>query len=348
MAQTYVVQPGDTLSGIGAKFGVPYGQITGYKSGNPNLIYPGETLTIPAGNAAAAAAAAPAAAAPAASSGLPEAPTFKESSEFLGAATSEVAPLYDPQIATMQQSLPLLRQRYDLLLKSITQAGEAGQAEIQKQQTTQLGKVEASAAARGLRGGMVSSERAATADVFNTAIAKLTGQTQLNIEQTGLEEAEKTNELQGLISQLVGQKASKITETARSLALEDLQKRQAAFENLLSLATAAHQREMDEFTKKMEQSKLGLEQQRVNIAAGEATTAKEKEAKATAAVNATATVINDLYSLAQRKGVKVTDLAIENRIRTLVGQYPEYSSDIYDTVARMTGYGSKGGTNPYK
>jgi len=43
----YVVKPGDTLSKIGAQFGVPYQQITGYRSGNPNLIYAGETLTIP-------------------------------------------------------------------------------------------------------------------------------------------------------------------------------------------------------------------------------------------------------------------------------------------------------------
>ena len=47
MAQTYTVKSGDTLSAIGAKYGVNYNQITGYKSGNPNLIYPGETLTIP-------------------------------------------------------------------------------------------------------------------------------------------------------------------------------------------------------------------------------------------------------------------------------------------------------------
>ena len=45
---TYTVQSGDTLSAIGAKFGVPYQQITGYASGNPNLIRPGEVLNIPA------------------------------------------------------------------------------------------------------------------------------------------------------------------------------------------------------------------------------------------------------------------------------------------------------------
>ena len=45
-ATTYTVKSGDTLSGIAAKFGVSVGQISGYRSGNPNLIYPGEVLTI--------------------------------------------------------------------------------------------------------------------------------------------------------------------------------------------------------------------------------------------------------------------------------------------------------------
>ena len=38
--RTYTVQPGDTLSGIAAKLGVAQSQITGFHSGNPNLIYP--------------------------------------------------------------------------------------------------------------------------------------------------------------------------------------------------------------------------------------------------------------------------------------------------------------------
>lgn len=46
---TYTVRAGDSLSAIGAKFGVPYQQITGYSSGNPNLIKPGEVLNIPGG-----------------------------------------------------------------------------------------------------------------------------------------------------------------------------------------------------------------------------------------------------------------------------------------------------------
>ena len=43
-SRTYVVQAGDTLSGIAAYLGVSMYNITGYSSGNMNLIYPGEVL----------------------------------------------------------------------------------------------------------------------------------------------------------------------------------------------------------------------------------------------------------------------------------------------------------------
>lgn len=43
-SRTYTVQPGDTLSDIATRLGVNMNNITGYKSGNMNLIYPGETL----------------------------------------------------------------------------------------------------------------------------------------------------------------------------------------------------------------------------------------------------------------------------------------------------------------
>lgn len=43
-SRTYVVQAGDILSGIAAYLGVSMYNITGYSSGNMNLIYPGEVL----------------------------------------------------------------------------------------------------------------------------------------------------------------------------------------------------------------------------------------------------------------------------------------------------------------
>ena len=47
MPTNYTVKRGDTLSNIASQYGVPTSQISGYKSGNPNLIYPGEQLVIP-------------------------------------------------------------------------------------------------------------------------------------------------------------------------------------------------------------------------------------------------------------------------------------------------------------
>ena len=42
----YTVQQGDTLSQIAQAQGVPMSNISGYRSGNPNLIYPGEQLSL--------------------------------------------------------------------------------------------------------------------------------------------------------------------------------------------------------------------------------------------------------------------------------------------------------------
>ena len=45
-SSSYTVQSGDTLSGIASRLGVDQGRLTGYRSGNPDLIYPGEVLNI--------------------------------------------------------------------------------------------------------------------------------------------------------------------------------------------------------------------------------------------------------------------------------------------------------------
>lgn len=46
MAKQYTIQKGDTLGAIAKKYGVGVGDITGYKSGNADLIYPGENINI--------------------------------------------------------------------------------------------------------------------------------------------------------------------------------------------------------------------------------------------------------------------------------------------------------------
>ncbi|MDA8335822.1 MAG: LysM domain-containing protein [Peptococcaceae bacterium] len=47
----YVVQPGDTMSGIAAMFGVPLADLTAANPQikDPNTIYPGQTVYVPAG-----------------------------------------------------------------------------------------------------------------------------------------------------------------------------------------------------------------------------------------------------------------------------------------------------------
>lgn len=42
--RTYVVQPGDYLTLIAGRLGIVWTSLTGYRSGNPSLIYPGEVL----------------------------------------------------------------------------------------------------------------------------------------------------------------------------------------------------------------------------------------------------------------------------------------------------------------
>lgn len=49
---TYVVQPGDTLSGIAARYGTNYQTLAALnRLTNPNLIYPGQTIRVPEGGA---------------------------------------------------------------------------------------------------------------------------------------------------------------------------------------------------------------------------------------------------------------------------------------------------------
>lgn len=49
--ESYLVQPGDNLNNIARRLGVAVSDISGYRSGNANLIYPGENLTISRGGA---------------------------------------------------------------------------------------------------------------------------------------------------------------------------------------------------------------------------------------------------------------------------------------------------------
>lgn len=51
-ALTYTVKSGDNIGAIARQYGVNIADISGYRSGNPNLVYPGEVLTIGKGASA--------------------------------------------------------------------------------------------------------------------------------------------------------------------------------------------------------------------------------------------------------------------------------------------------------
>src|SRR3972149_3524991 len=265
MAQTYTVKSGDNLSTIAKNYGTTVGAISGYRSGNPSLIYPGEVLTIGAGSAPAGGGGG------GGDSGLPGAPDYTfDPNKFAGEATSQVAPIYDPQITGLQKSLPLLQQRYDLLLEQITAQSEGSKAQLGENRTTNLGQVTASAEARGLRGGQVQSQKLGVENVFNKALTAITSDTSLQLRGAGVERESKVLELDTLISKLVGEKGAKITEVARTLALDDLDRRQKAFENLLALSNEKHNREMQAIQQRQDQQRIGIEQQRLALAVKEA------------------------------------------------------------------------------
>lgn len=46
MAQSHTVQKGDTLGAIARRLGTSVSNLQGFRSGDPNLIYPGETITV--------------------------------------------------------------------------------------------------------------------------------------------------------------------------------------------------------------------------------------------------------------------------------------------------------------
>ena len=108
---THTVKSGETLSGIGAKYGVDWRKITGFKSGDPNLIYPGEVLTIGGG-------AAPAApAAPAATSGTPTTAPAPQPARDINQFLSK----YQDEIMASVQQKPEVRQRSAEEIKALVE-----------------------------------------------------------------------------------------------------------------------------------------------------------------------------------------------------------------------------------
>ena len=82
-AQVYVVKPGDTLSRIAEQMGVQPNMLTGYSSGNPNLIRPGEQISV----------------------GQQPNPVYNAPPQLQIAPQTQVQPQIQPQVAQPNQDL---------------------------------------------------------------------------------------------------------------------------------------------------------------------------------------------------------------------------------------------------
>lgn len=179
---TYTVQKGDTLSGIASKLGLSsYKDLTGYRSGNPNLIYAGENLSY----GGAAPAAAPAPAAPAAPAGPTELQSFadkmaSEQSRLLAEQKAEQEGYFNQYAGAIQgqEKLPDMygRLRNELGIPELSQTFQSIQGEIfnVKNLLDQLGD---NVTSRGQGTFMTEAQRqrqiSAEGDPLRTALGRL-------------------------------------------------------------------------------------------------------------------------------------------------------------------------------
>lgn len=177
---TYTVQKGDTLSGIASKLGLgSYNQLSGYRSGNPNLIYPGEVLSY---GSPAAPAPAPA---PAAPSGPTELQSFadrmaQEQKALLARQKAEQDALFGQYTSTLQgqEKLPDMytRLQNELGIPGLNQSFQQVQGEIFNVKNM-LDRLDENVTSRALGTMTTEAQRqrqiAAEGDPLRTALARL-------------------------------------------------------------------------------------------------------------------------------------------------------------------------------
>lgn len=177
---TYTVQKGDTLSGIASKLGLgSYNQLSGYRSGNPNLIYPGEVLSY--GGSTPAPAPAPAAA----PSGPTELQSFAdrmaaEQKALLAKQKAEQDSLFGQytQQLNSQEKLPDMygRLQEQLGIPGLTQSFQNVQGEIYNVKDM-LDRLDENVTSRALGTMTTEAQRqrqiAAEGDPLRTALARL-------------------------------------------------------------------------------------------------------------------------------------------------------------------------------
>lgn len=205
MAQSYTVQHGDTLGAIAQKYGVNPTAITGYKSGNPNLIMPGEVLTIqggaqPAGIPAAAPAASPAPAAPA--------PT-NSSSDLYNALVGAQTGSLDSNIAGLNDQIKNNDTSFNTTSGTLNDSLAASIADINKNQADQKSQMLADQSNLGLVGsGNTDAGLSSLAYNTGTSLNNLELQKASSLAQAALSHDSTNDTLSGQIANLQGQKAN--------------------------------------------------------------------------------------------------------------------------------------------
>ena len=290
---TYTVKPGDTLSKIAKQFGVDWRKITGYRSGNPNLIYPGEVLTIPTGGTTTQTTA-----------------TTTQSTQPIGFPTiqqtasdwqialqkaSEMKPDFSDvyktyadlsaKLKTMgeeaarrkEEQIPIVTNIYSKLAESLSQQEAEEKETKQKEKTIDIGTQAARAAAAGfstIEGFKADELRNLAAD-YDRQVAKIADKYRINREVLAAQEVKDIKDLQAEAEQLRASGltgAAALTDKIANLKLQE--------QDLISRAAQAIMNSQDKseanYWKSLYQDALlGIKEQQLALTAQKISSAKQ-------------------------------------------------------------------------
>jgi len=232
MAITYTVKPGDTLSAIGQKYGVDWRKITGYRSGNPSLIYPGEVLTIPTEETTT-----PITGSPTIQQTATDWQTAVQKAREMKPDFSDIYKTYADlagQLKSMgeeaakrkEEQIPMVTNIYAKLAESLSQQETEEKETKQKEKTTDVGTMAARAAAAGFSTveGFKADELRNLAADYDRQVAKIADKYKIDRERLATEEEKDITELQSEAEQLRSSglgSAAALTEKIANLKLQE-------------------------------------------------------------------------------------------------------------------------------
>jgi len=246
MATTYKVQPGDTLSAIGKKYGVDWRKITGYRSGNPNLIYPGEVLTIPTGETTT-----PTTAPTTAPTTQPTQPTgtptiqqtatdwqtavqkakemkpdFSDIYQTYADLAGQLKSMGEEAAKKKEEQIPMVTDIYSKLAQALTQQETEEKTTKETEKTTQVGTQAARAAAAGFSTveGFKADELRNLANDYDKQVAAIADKYKIDRETLASQEKQSITDLQSEAEQLRASgltSAATLTEKIANLKLQE-------------------------------------------------------------------------------------------------------------------------------